>query len=341
MNLFNRTGYRIFHCSLAFAIVLITAVACSAENKPLPKSYSVKPLLFATGFESSDGLTFDTKNNLYAVNYRGNGNLGRVSTEGKASIFHKLQKTEIMKETVPHPSGLKIDKFDRLIVADSGAGRLLRISKTGDKAEVLADRYMGNRFSSIENIAVSVKLDIYFTDTGGIEGQKKAIGAVYRYNIKTSKVSLVAKDLANPGGLAVLHSAEHEPIKLFVAERSNYQILQFDLNKDGTIGKKKVFFKFPEKTVGQIKGGKIEPGGMIFDVEQRLYVVMQQTGTVNVIDGIKSGKPKIIRQYDAGGKDAKNCHFSGESLFISINSKEAIFRLDLGVQGYSYTQDAN
>ena len=83
--------------------------------------------------------------------------------------------------------------------------------------------------------------------------------------------------------------------------------------------------------------GKYEPQGMIFDAQQRLFVAMKSSGLINVISGVDQAKPKIFRQYQAGGEDVTNCHFNNGYLYTSIKSKEAVFRLKLNVSGYPYT----
>ena len=56
---------------------------------------------------------------------------------------------------------------------------------------------------------------------------------------------------------------------------------------------------FPQKTEGNISGGSFVPDGMIFDAAGRLYVAMCTGGVINVVE-VPSGK--LLRQYDAGGK---------------------------------------
>jgi len=64
-------------------------------------------------------------------------------------------------------------------------------------------------------------------------------------------------------------------------------------------------------------------------------VAMWNGGVINVVD-VPSGK--LLRQYDAGGDRATNCHFFGEFLYTTVAAKEAVFRLKLGVAGFNYTQ---
>ena len=60
------------------------------------------------------------------------------------------------------------------------------------------------------------------------------------------------------------------------------------------------------------------------------------SGLVNVVE-VPSGK--ILRQYDAGGTLSTNCHFHGDYLYTTVASKEAVFRLKLGVPGFNYNGD--
>jgi sugar lactone lactonase YvrE len=45
---------------------------------------------------------------------------------------------------------------------------------------------------------------------------------------------------------------------------------------------------------------------------------------------------KLLRQYSAGGSMATNCHFFGDSLYVTVAAHEAVYRLDLGVRGFNY-----
>ena len=72
---------------------------------------------------------------------------------------------------------------------------------------------------------------------------------------------------------------------------------------------------------------------MVFDKEGRLFIAMWTGGFINVVD-VTSGK--ILRQYDAGGIKATNCHFHGPYLYTTVAAKEAVFRLKLGIEGFRY-----
>jgi gluconolactonase len=312
------------------AIGLGPSVTCAQQADDLPPTHAVEPQLYATGFEFAEGPALDRKGNLYVVNYRGNGNIGRITPDGTASVLCVLDKLAPVEGGHAQANGLKIDSERRLLAADAGGGRLLRITADGSQAEVLADRCDGKRFNAINDVALDLAGNIYFTDPGGSSAQEP-IGSVYRYDIKTKKTSLLATGLAFPNGLAVTPDQQH----LCVGESKRYRVLLFDLTPDGMAANQRVLIDFPEQDIGDIRGGKYEPDGMVLDDQNRLYVAMWTGGVINVVD-VPSGK--LLRQYEAGGDKATNCHFHGPYLYTTVAAKEAVFRLKLDAKGFEYNR---
>jgi gluconolactonase len=107
----------------------------------------------------------------------------------------------------------------------------------------------------------------------------------------------------------------------------------YDLSPEGSVSNGRVLIEFPEAERDGIRGGQYDPDGMIFDEFGRLYVAMWTGGFVNVVE-VPSGK--LLRQFDAGGLKATNCHFHGETLYVTVAANEAVFRLHLGVRGFDY-----
>jgi gluconolactonase len=298
-----------------------------ATEPELPPSHSVQPELYATGFEFAEGPALDRDGNLFVVNYRGNGNIGRIAKDGTASVWCVLDALAPIEGQRSQANGLKVDSEGRLVVADAGGGRLLRVSADGKSGEVLADRWNGMRFNSINDVALDTKGNIYFSDPGGSNAETP-IGSVYRFDIGTNAITRLATNLAFPNGLAVTVDQQH----LCVAESSRYRVLIYDLI-DGQAVNERVLIEFPQQDEGNILGGPFDPDGMIVDEAGRLYVAMWVGGVVNVVD-VPTGK--LLRQYNAGGLRATNCHFHGGYLYTTVAAKEAVFRLKLGVNGFTY-----
>jgi gluconolactonase len=321
---------------VALTLALLTAVATtgpaaaaeSEKHADLPPTHSVKPALYATGFAFAEGPALTDAGDLFVVNYRYNGTIGRIAADGTAGIFCDLNELLPVEGRLALANGIKIDGQGRLVVADAGAGRLLRIAADGQSGEVLAERCEGIRFNSINDVALDRSGSIYFTDPGG-SSVRKPVGSVYRYDIRTARASRVATGLAFPNGVAVTPDQKH----VCVGESQRYRVQMWDISPDGELDNERTLIDFPTETRGEIIGGSCEPDGMIFDAAGRLYVAMFSGGVINVVD-VAAGE--LIRQYEAGGDRVTNCHFHGDWLYTTVASKEAVFRLRLGVEGFDY-----
>jgi sugar lactone lactonase YvrE len=293
----------------------------------LPQPEAVKAELYATGFELADGPTFDAAGNLYVVNYRRMGTIGRITPDGAASIWCDLVALSPIEGRVPQASGLKVDALGRLVVADAGGGRLLRVSEDGAEVEVLADRFGGQRFHAIDDVALDSLGNVYFIDPGTAKAENPA-GSVYLYDLTTKKVTQLDTGLAGPSGVAVSPDQKH----LCVSESERYCILIYDLSESREVmnGRELIQFRTAESADAETT---FVPGGLIFDERSRLYAAMWESGVINVID---IGTGELVRQYDAGGPQVSNLHFRGSYLYSTVVAKEAVFRLKLDVRGYAY-----
>jgi gluconolactonase len=309
-------------------VVALASPGRSSEDNDLPLAESVEPQMYATGFEFAEGLALDPEGNLYVVGYRGDGNIGRITPDGTASVLCTLDQLLPVEGKQSRVHGLKIDSEGRLIAADAGCGRLLRISADGKVCEVLADRLDGVRFKAIQDVALDLAGNIFFSDPGASSRETPA-GAVYRYDINTKKVTRAVADLAFPSGMAISPDQQH----LCVSDSLECKVLIYDLAEDGSVSGGRVLYRFDEGSPAGADSGKYQPGGIAFDVHGRLFVAMRLAEGINVID-VERGK--LLRQYQAGGRRVTNCHFHGTYLYATIAAKEAVFRLKLGVRGFEY-----
>jgi gluconolactonase len=323
---------RIIASVLCCGSLLVVTSVLAGQPADLPPSHSVKPELYATGFEFAEGPTLDAAGNLFVVNYRGLGKIGRIASDGTASVYCDLRQQTPVEGRLPQANGLKVDRQGRLIVADAGGGRVLRIEQPDPGkppvVEVLADKFEGKPFSAPNDVALDLAGNVYFSDPGG-SSAKRPIGSIYRYDANTRQLSRLDTNLAFPNGLAVTPDQK----RLCLAESQQFRVLMYDLTPDGRATNRRTLIDFPRKTEGHIVGGPFDPDGMIFDAAGRLYVAMWTGGVINVVD-VPSGK--LLRQYDAGGKKSTNCHFYGGYLYTTVAAKEAVFRLKLGVDGFDY-----
>ncbi|MBN2021459.1 MAG: SMP-30/gluconolactonase/LRE family protein [Pirellulales bacterium] len=301
----------------------------SAAPTELPPSNQVRPELYATGFEFAEGPALNPAGDLFVVNYRGLGNIGRIAADGTASIFCNLRELAPVEDRKPQANGLKVDRQGRILAADAGGGRLLRIAADGKSVEVLADRFDGQRFHMINDVALDLAGNIYFTDPGQ-SSVENPTGSFYRLDAKTDGLTRLGTGFAYPNGLAVAPDQR----RLCLSESARHRVLIFDLSPDGAVSNQRVLADFEHPRPADVPAGEFVPDGMIFDAAGRLYVAMWNAGIVNVIDPATG---RILRQYDAGGDKSTNCHFHAGYLYTTVAAKEAVFRLKLGVPGFDYS----
>jgi len=303
-------------------------VAQDPASGKLPSPERVKPQLYATGFAPASAVALDGAGNLYVANYRLPGTIGRITPDGTASIFCDLAELAPVEGAMPQVSAVRVDASSRLIAADGGAGRLLRIAADGKSFELLADRHNGQRFVSPSAVALDLAGNIYFADLGEPNAEKPA-GIVFKYDINTKKVSRLVARLDAPGGLAVTPDQK----QLCVAESGGRKILVYDLMPGADVGPKRVLIEFGDKAE---KDGAAPPTprGIAFDAKGRLYAAMWPGHSIKVID---MSRGKVLATYGAGGDGVSDCHFHAGSLFTAIAAKEAVFRLKLGVEGFRYS----
>ena len=165
---------------LLLAGLLLGATAGPDDPPPLPEK--VEPQLLVRGISFAEGPAFDSNGNLFFVNYKGNGNIGRRTPAGEVDVWLKLPDATPDaggKALRAFPFGMKVDAQDRLIVADYGGRRLLRIS-ADKKVETLADAFEGRPFNNPNDVCLDRAGNIYFTDPQGAD--KDSVGAIYRYS---------------------------------------------------------------------------------------------------------------------------------------------------------------
>ena len=310
---------------VAIALVpLFFGGARAVEPPDLPPSHSVHPSLYATGLAFAEGPALDAAGNLYVVNLSEKGTIGVIAPQGDATVLCDLRQVAPVKGRKPQGNGLKIDREGWLIVADFGGGRLLRVAPDGTRVNVLADSFCGHRFRHINDVALDLAGNIFFTDSPFV-----GRGSVYRYDIKTTRVTQLDTGRRFPNGVAVSPDQKH----LCVSETFKRRILIYDLAPDGGVMNCRVLVHL-KGSCGKRPRLTCMPDGMVFDQAGRLYVAMYGGGVVNVVD-VPSGR--LVRQYCAGGSRVTNCHFHGEYLYLTVDAEKAVFRLDLGVPGFDYT----
>jgi gluconolactonase len=183
---------------------------------------------------------------------------------------------EPFKGKEPGSNGLTLDKDGRLVLCEHGDRRVARLDKDGKTKTTLADKYMGKRLNSPNDLVYKSNGDLYFTDPpyglptdakGNPVGQELDFQGVYRLTPK-GELTLLTKELNRPNGIAF--SPDEKTLYVGNSEKEKAVWLAFAVKDDGTLTTPgRVFFdstewaKDPEKQ-GAPDGMKVDKDGNVF-----------------------------------------------------------------------------
>ncbi|KAL4898359.1 putative gluconolactonase precursor [Aspergillus ambiguus] len=200
------------------------------------------------------------------------------------------------------PNGLVV-QHGCLVIADYKQGILLFDPENSSVSPLLTRRNL-ERFKGPNDLIVSSKNEIYFTDQGQT-GMTDQSGCVYRLS-PNGKLDCLLSNGASPNGL-VLSPDERF---LYVAMTRSNSVWRLPLHQDGTTSKVGLFFQ---------SFGCAGPDGLAMDEEGSLFICHPSLGSIFVVDSEGVPKARIITA-PTGGKNLTNCTFGGPDgrmLFIT------------------------
>ena len=260
---------------MLIATVLI-GVALAQVNEPLFVARPLtQPRQFTPGIE---GPQCDRDGNIYAVNFAREQTIGRVTPDGKCELFVTLPGMST-------GNGIVFDRKGRMYVADYVEHKVLRIDMATKKIEVFAHEEGMNQPN---DLAIAPDDTLYASDPAWA----KDTGQIWRID-STGKVTRVAADMGTTNGIEVSPDGK----LLYVNESAQRNVWVFEIQPDGTLGKKSLLKAFPDHGFD----------GMRCDVDGNLYITRYGKGTVVVLNP----RGEEIREIDVLGKQPSNLCFGG------------------------------
>jgi gluconolactonase len=149
----------------------------------------------------------------------------RIHPDGSVSTF---------VENSNGSNGLGFDQNGRLISVQRAAGNLkVGVLYPPDRITVLADSYEGKPFGQLNDLVVSTKGAVYFTDTSGDNKGS--------YNIPPGgKVTKVHDGIPSPNGVQL---SPDEKI-LYANDKDGEYLVAFDVRPDGALTNRRNFAKY-------------------------------------------------------------------------------------------------
>jgi gluconolactonase len=332
----------------AFAAAALALTAVVAQEKPttlgsfdrkdpkfdelIPKDAKIEVL--AAGFKWAEGPVWVKDGGYLLFSDIPNNRVNKWSPkDGLQKFLEPSGYTGSAKFEGPEPgsNGLAIDKNGSLILCQHGDRRVARLTKDG-KFETLADRYMGKRLNSPNDLVFHPNGDLYFTDPPyglpkNINDPARELDFQGVFRLKpTGELTLLAKDMSRPNGIGfspdfkTLYVANSDPAKAIW--------MAFPVKEDGTLGEGK---PFGIDATADVKANPDRglPDGLKVDQKGNVFATAVNGLYVFAPDG------KLLGRIVTNDKTA-NCNFGddGSVLYMAVNDKLA--RVKTATKGIGY-----
>lgn len=266
---------------IATSLLLLYACKGSAGDKQPPvqetlykASAFTPPKSFTSGAE---GPAVDKAGNVYAVNFRTEGTIGRMTPKGDTSLYLQLPKGS---------TGNGIRFFNgNMYIADYTGHNILKIEPASKLLSVFAHQ---PKMNQPNDLAVDSKGRFYASDPNW----KENTGQLWRID-PDGKTVLLAAGMGTANGIEVSPDEK----TLYVAESIQRKVWAFDLSADGNISNKRLLVGFPDHGLD----------GMRCDTAGNLYITRHGKGTVVKL----SPAAKVLQEVRMSGKLPSNIAFGG------------------------------
>lgn len=286
----------------------LNSLSCVSEKEEIAEDKNMNEELFVSyqftepnGFTSGiEGPACDKEGNLYAVNYERQHTIGKVTPEGKCSVFLELPNGSI-------GNGIRFNSKGDMLIADYTNHNILKVDMKTLNISVYAHEPTMNQPN---DIAIGANDIVYASDPNW----SKSTGQIWRIDTD-GKVTLLETNMGTTNGIEVSPDEK----TLYVNESVQRNIWAYDLSPKGEISNKRLLIQFPDFGLD----------GMRCDVDGNLYVTRYGKGTVAKI----SPKGEVLLEVQLTGKSCSNVAFGGKdgrTCYVTIADRGNVeyFRTD-------------
>jgi gluconolactonase len=265
------------------------------------EAWKAVQLVFDHTFTSGvEGPSCDAQGLLYACNYERNGMIGRVDEDGRHELFLGLPEGSI-------GNGMVFDSNEIMYIADYVGHNVLKVDMKNKKLMVHAHE---PKMNQPNDLAIMQNGIIFASDPDW----SNDTGQLWRVGVD-GKTTLLETNMGTTNGLEVSPDEK----TLYVNETVQRCIWSYDLDEQGNISSKRLFYQFDEFYLD----------GMRCDIKGNLYVTRYGGSRVAVF----SPSGEYIRDISLHGTDCTNIAFGGEdgcTCFITVADKGHVemFRSD-------------
>lgn len=281
-------------------------------------------------FKLADGFTF-TEGPVWAGDrlYFSDPNENRIydyRSDGRLAVFREnsgYTGADIDRYGQPGSNGLTLDGQGRLTINEHGRRRVTRLESDG-RLTVLAGQYDGKRLNSPNDLVYRSDGSLYFTDPpfglpAGYDDPEKELPFSGIYRVQDGGVTLLAKDLKGPNGLAFSPDEKYLYVGNWDTERKI--VMRYPVKREGSLGRGKVFFDMsdaPEEEA--LDGLKVDQAGNLYvSGPGGVWVLSAKGRHLGTIVG-----PRPIHNFAWGDPNGKTLY---------LTARDSLYRLPLLIEG--------
>ncbi|MEA5402031.1 SMP-30/gluconolactonase/LRE family protein [Arcicella sp. DC2W] len=245
-----------------------------------------------------EGPNFDKAGNLYVVNFKEDGTIGKVNPDGTCELFLTLPKGSTA-------NAIQFDKAGNMYLADFSGHNVLKVDM---KTKAISTYCHNDAFNQPNDICIK-KNDVIFASD---PNWKNSTGKVWRID-KGGKETLLTDQMGTTNGICL----SPDERTLYVNESIQRKVWAFDVDLTGNISKKRLFTSFED-------GGL---DGMKCDAKGNLYVCRWGLGKILVF----SKKGKLLKEVQLKGLQSSNLVFSpdGKYAYVTLQDRKGMERFNV------------
>jgi gluconolactonase len=284
----------------------------------IPKDAQIE--LLASGFDWTEGTVWDKKNGRLLFSDIPKNMIYQWSEKDGLKEYLKpsgYTGKEKFTGREPGSNGLAFDKDGVLILCMHGDRRVAKLGPNRDFVTI-ADRYMGKRLNSPNDLVIAKNGDIYFTDPpyglpGLMKDPAKELDFQGVYRLKPSgELTLLTKEMTRPNGIGL--SPDEKTLYVANSDPDKAIWMSFPLKEDGTLGPGKLLHDATADVKAHPNKGL--PDGLKVDQQGNVFATAVNGVYVFAPDGA------LIGRIVTNDKTA-NCGFGddGSTLYMATNDK--------------------
>ena len=296
-----------YNLSKFLSLIAIVLINLSCETKEV--LYQAADFAYVGEFTRGlEGPAVDKYGNLYFVNPHKNGSIGKVDTNGNFTVFiDQLPNNSVA-------NGIRFGKNQEMFLADYTGHNVLIIEKDEKIASVYAN---DSTINQPNDLAICCDNLLFASDPSW----KTSTGNLLR--IKDGEITYLERDMGTTNGIEV----SPDETKLYVNESVQKNIWVYDLDSNGNISNKKLFYSFEDHGLD----------GMRCDNQGNLYVTRHGKGTIVKL----SSKGELLREIKLKGKKPSNLAFGGndgKTIYVTLQDRGYIESFRVENAGRTFNQ---